>query len=124
MQVWLVKGSLVRSFYKTDYTEGGHGYVYPWVPKGEIWVEHDLSPGGTPLRPGPRVPELRLMRDKGLGYDRAHEIMPGWSSPSARGTAPCRSSARKGTNSRSADLPRLTSPEFFRYVVLHHLRKP
>ncbi len=27
--VWIVNGSLVRSYYKTDYTEGGHGYVYP-----------------------------------------------------------------------------------------------
>jgi hypothetical protein len=27
VEVWLVDGNLVRSYYKTDYTEGGHGYV-------------------------------------------------------------------------------------------------
>src|SRR5262249_33238026 len=27
VEVWLVEGNLVRSYYKTDYTEGGHGYV-------------------------------------------------------------------------------------------------
>ena len=26
--VWLVDGNLARSYYKTDYTQGGHGYVY------------------------------------------------------------------------------------------------
>ena len=25
VEVWLVDGNLVRSYYKTDYTEGGHG---------------------------------------------------------------------------------------------------
>jgi hypothetical protein len=32
VEVWLVDGNLVRSYYKTDYTEGGHGYVYPGCP--------------------------------------------------------------------------------------------
>src|SRR5205823_8211682 len=41
--VHLVAGELVRGYYKTDYTEGGHGYVYPWVPRGQIWVERDLA---------------------------------------------------------------------------------
>src|SRR5207249_21831 len=36
VQVWIVDGNVVRSLYKTDYTEGGHGYVYPWVPRDEI----------------------------------------------------------------------------------------
>src|SRR5207253_2097692 len=39
IEVWLVDGSVVRGLYKTDYTEGGHGYVYRWVPKDEIWIE-------------------------------------------------------------------------------------
>ena len=39
----LVDGNVVRCTYKTDYTEGGHGQVYPWVPKREIWVEKALD---------------------------------------------------------------------------------
>ena len=27
VRVWLIDGNLARSYYKTDYTEGGHGYV-------------------------------------------------------------------------------------------------
>src|SRR5262249_41533961 len=43
IEVWLVDGNVVRSFYKTDYTEAGHGYVYRWVPKDQIWIEKDLD---------------------------------------------------------------------------------
>src|SRR5205823_2114940 len=43
VEVWLVDGNLVRSYYKTDYTEGGHGHVYPWVPKQEIWIEDGVD---------------------------------------------------------------------------------
>src|SRR5262245_8418457 len=43
IEVWQVDGKVVRSFYKTDYTEGGHGYVYRWVPKQQIWIEKDLD---------------------------------------------------------------------------------
>src|SRR5262249_30272047 len=32
-RVWIVDGNLVRSYYKTDYTDGGHGHVYSWVQK-------------------------------------------------------------------------------------------
>jgi hypothetical protein len=29
VEVWVVDANVVRSLYKTDYTEGGHGFVYP-----------------------------------------------------------------------------------------------
>src|SRR6202011_3256568 len=74
IQVWLVDGNMVRSLYKTDYTEGGHGYVYRWVPKREIWVEKDLDRWELPFILCHEYLELRLMRDKGLAYDKAHEI--------------------------------------------------
>lgn len=42
IEVWRIDGHLVRCYYKTDYTEGGHGYVYPWCPRNEIWIEKDI----------------------------------------------------------------------------------
>lgn len=122
-QVWLVQGNLVRSLYKTDYTEGGHGYVYDWVPKGEIWVEHDLDHAELPYIIAHEYLELRLMRDEGLDYDRAHAIC-----------SKVEFELREGGDARpfivvddrklmKRDLPRLTSAEFFEYVVKHHVRR-
>src|SRR4029079_15752925 len=74
VNVWLIDGNLARSWYKTDYTEGGHGQVYPWVPKQEIWVEKDLHPAEIPFILTHEYIEMRLMRDRGLDYDPAHEI--------------------------------------------------
>jgi hypothetical protein len=74
VQVWRIDGCMVRSYYKTDYTEGGHHYVYPWVPRPEIWVEADLEKTELPYVVAHEYTELRLMRDKGLSYDEAHEI--------------------------------------------------
>ena len=72
--VWLVDGNLVRSYYKTDYTEGGHGFVYPWVPEREIWVEDGVDHRELPFIGCHEYLERRLMRDEGLDYDTAHEI--------------------------------------------------
>lgn len=74
IEVRLVEGNLVRSLYKTDYAEGGHGYVYRWVPKGEIWVEKDIAVPELPFIVAHEYTELRLMRDRGMEYDPAHRI--------------------------------------------------
>ena len=74
IEVWRVDGNLVRSLYKTDYTEGGHGQVYPWCPKHQIWVEKDLKITELPFIVCHEYLELRLMRERRLSYDRAHSI--------------------------------------------------
>jgi len=74
VRVWLIRGDLARGYYKTDYTEGGHGYVYPWVPKPEIWIEDGVDRREVPFIVCHEYLERRLMRDAGLEYDRAHEI--------------------------------------------------
>src|SRR5260370_32076370 len=72
--VWRVDGNVVRSFYKTDYTEGGHGYVYRWVAMHQIWIEKDLDRWELPYILSHEYLELRLMRDEGIEYDEAHDI--------------------------------------------------
>jgi hypothetical protein len=123
VEVWRVDGGVVRSLYKTDYTEGGHGYVYPWVPKDEIWVEKALHEAEVPYILAHEYLERRLMRDKGLPYDHAHEICVAVEFALRRGKgircflAPDRDKPEKD------DLARLTTPEVFHYVVEHHLKK-
>ena len=71
--VYFVSGKAVRDSYKTDFSQGGHGYVYNWIPKNEIWLEkeeHDESS----LILIHEYAELVLMRDKKIKYEKAHPI--------------------------------------------------
>ena len=36
LSVWIVNGRLVRSVFDIDYTEGGHDYVYEFVPERSL----------------------------------------------------------------------------------------
>ncbi len=42
LNIWIVKGEIVRDIFFIDFTEGGHDKVYPFVPKNEIWLDDDL----------------------------------------------------------------------------------
>lgn len=119
--VWRIDGHLVRCYYKTDYTEGGHGYVYPWCPRNQIWIEKDIHPSELPYIVAHEYTELRLMRDCGFDYDKAHAICSKvefdlrW-----RGPEEFFGSRRRDL--RKADVPKLTSPEFFEYVLKKYVR--
>ncbi len=43
VKVWIVDGEAVRDLFFIDFVEGGHGYVYPFIPKDEIWIDDDVS---------------------------------------------------------------------------------
>lgn len=43
ISVWIVNGRLVRSVFDTDFTEGGHDYVYEFVPENEVWIDNDIE---------------------------------------------------------------------------------
>ena len=70
--VWFVDGKLVRDRFKTDFVEGGHPYVYPWIPRGEVWLA-DAKAEELPFLLIHELTELRLMRDKTMSYLDAHE---------------------------------------------------
>lgn len=71
IKVWIVKGELVRSIFFIDFTEGGHDYVYNFVPRGEIWLDDDCSPKELKYILLHELHERRLM-SKGLPYEKAH----------------------------------------------------
>ncbi len=114
---------MLRCYYKTDYTEGGHGYVYPWVPKQQIWLESGLDEWELPFIVSHEYLELRLMRDRGLEYDKAHEICSRveFDLRKGRGAKTLLSPGRRELQKR--DLPGLASDEVFEYVVQHYLKK-
>lgn len=121
--VWRVDGHLVRCYYKTDYTEGGHGYVYRWCPDNQVWIEKDIHPSELPFIVAHEYTELRLMRDCDYDYDRAHAICSKvefdlrWRQPIEEFFGSRRRKLVK------ADILKLTSPEFFQYVLKHYLGK-
>jgi hypothetical protein len=123
VEVWLVDGNLVRSYYKIDYTEGGHGYVYPWVPKPEIWVEDGVDHRELPYITCHEYLERRLMRDAGMEYDPAHEVCSTVEFD-LRKNDRVKLFLRPGRQKiHKADLSRLPSQELFDYVLKTYVKK-
>lgn len=71
VKVWEVDGRLVRSGFNIDFTQGGHEYVYEFVPQNEVWVDDDVAykEWGFVI-----VHELheRNQMEQGMPYDDAH----------------------------------------------------
>jgi hypothetical protein len=72
VSVWIVDGRLVRSVFDVDYTEGGHDYVYEFVPENEVWIDNDLEEAERPYVLLHELHERNLMA-KGWNYSDAHE---------------------------------------------------
>jgi hypothetical protein len=70
VRVWLVDGCLVRSMLFQDFTQGGHGRVYPFIPHDEIWIDDDVAPDERKLILLHELFERRLMGE-GRAYNRA-----------------------------------------------------
>ncbi len=68
----LVDGRIIRQYVDPEFTQGGHEFVYPYVPKGEIWIERALHPKEIPFVLHHEIVERKLMR-RGKNYDMAHE---------------------------------------------------
>lgn len=43
VSVWIINGRLVRSVFDIDFTEGGHDYVYEFIPQNEVWIDNDIE---------------------------------------------------------------------------------
>ena len=123
VEVWLVDGNLVRSHYKTDYTEGGHGHVYPWVPRREIWVEDGVGRREVPFIVCHEYLERRLMRDEGLDYDTAHEICSKAEFALRKGQGATPLLAGDGRPLSKGNLTRLGEEAVFDYLLRTYVRK-
>lgn len=72
VEVWYVKGRLVRSVYDIEFTQGGHEHVYEFVPKNEVWIDNDVHEDERGFVVFHELHERNLM-EKGKDYDAAHE---------------------------------------------------
>jgi hypothetical protein len=123
VEVWLVDGNLVRSYYKTDYTEGGHDYVYPWVTRPQIWIEDGVDHREVPFIVSHEYLERRLMRDEGLDYDTAHDVCSRVEFDLRKRKGPATLLVRGRRKLAKKDLPRLTDDDVFAHVLRNYVRK-
>jgi hypothetical protein len=72
IKAWIVDGEKVRDIFDVDYIEGGHGYVYDYVPNKEIWLDNKLNKDELDAVLVHEYTELLLMRDHKLKYEDAH----------------------------------------------------
>jgi hypothetical protein len=68
IKVWIVNGEAVRGHFFLDFVEGGHGYIYPFIPKDEIWIDDDLDEKEIKFVLLHEIHERNLMK-KGWCYD-------------------------------------------------------
>jgi hypothetical protein len=70
--VWLVDGRAVRDHFDPNFTQGGHGLRYRFIPRRQIWVDDAVVPSEREFTVAHEAHELTLMRN-GMSYDEAHE---------------------------------------------------
>ena len=72
ISVWLIDARLVRSAYDLNFTEGGHDFVYNYVPEKEVWLDDDIFPDERPFILLHELFERNLMKS-GENYPEAHK---------------------------------------------------
>jgi hypothetical protein len=72
IHVYLVYGEFVRDFYLVEYAEGGHDLVYPFIPKGEVWIEEVLHKTEREFIILHELHE-RFLMSQGKNYPHAHK---------------------------------------------------
>jgi hypothetical protein len=71
--VWMVDGGVVRNEVDVDFTVGGNPAVYGYIPKDEIWVDHQRSPKDLACDLVHELVETWFMNNLNMGYDDAHD---------------------------------------------------
>jgi len=72
LSVWIVNGRLVRSVFDIDFTEGGHDYVYEFVPGNEVWIDDAIMEMERPYVLLHELHERNRMAG-GWPYHKAHD---------------------------------------------------
>jgi hypothetical protein len=72
VSVWIVNGRLVRSAFDIDFTQGGHDYVYEFVPQNEVWIDDAIEEKERGYVLLHELHERNLMAT-GWSYNKAHD---------------------------------------------------
>lgn len=69
--IFMVNGTHVRNHYDSDFVQGGNGYAYTFIPKGELWIADETPTIEIPFVTFHECIEAELMKG-GMDYDHAH----------------------------------------------------
>jgi len=72
LKIALVDGTYVRNHFDSDFSQGGNGFRYRFVPRREIWLDRDINQAERPFIAFHECQESERMRS-GFGYSRAHD---------------------------------------------------
>lgn len=70
-KIFLVDGTHVRDRHDSDFCQGGNGYRYLFIPRGELWVDACIPAEEWELVAAHECEEAELMM-RGMPYDQAH----------------------------------------------------
>jgi len=70
--VYIVNGEAVRDTFESDYSQGGNGFRYTFIPFNEVWIEDRFSEQEMRYIVTHECEELVRMRD-GMSYSKAHD---------------------------------------------------
>lgn len=73
LRVFTVDGTYVRNTFDSDFTQGGNGFAYSFVPRTELWIDVHIPKVEWPFVLAHECEETELMRG-GMGYSQAHQI--------------------------------------------------
>lgn len=72
LNTMFVNGAIVRKYFDAYFLLGGHHYVYPYIPKNEIWIDDLNYPDDQEFTIIHELHERNLMK-KGIDYASAHD---------------------------------------------------
>lgn len=100
LKVYLAAGARIRDSVEVDFTMGGNGYRYKFIPTNEVWIDENLDEHDRGATIVHEVAELRLMREGmpyGKAHDKASEVEREWRAMDLR-----RSGGRRGRYSSTS----------------------
>ena len=69
----LVRGKIVRQYLDPKFLLGGHGYVYSYIPRNEVWIDDAQDKKEMKYSLTHELYEANLMK-KGMDYNSAHDF--------------------------------------------------
>jgi len=75
MKIYLIDGEYFRDNLDIDFTVGGHHWVYPFIPRDEVWLDeaYTTEPKEVEYFIAHELEELKHMK-KGMRYEDAHAL--------------------------------------------------
>jgi hypothetical protein len=67
-----IDGTKVRDNTDIDFTEGGHHYVYDYIPEEQIWIDYSEAKKDSKCIKIHEFVERLVMKEMNVPYDEAH----------------------------------------------------